>query len=87
MASTAEQYGEFTKCIDKIPGAVSCVSGLMDAHKISRVPRGTRVRVLAYQSNPYRARVLTGDLVQVRILNAGPFRDKSMWTLENRISR
>ena len=85
MASTAEQYGEFTKCLDS-RGSINCVAGLMDARKISRLPRGTRVRVLAYHDNPYRAKVLTGGLVQVRIL-AGPFRDKSMWTLEDRISR
>jgi hypothetical protein len=85
MASTADHYGEFTQCLDK-PGSIRCVAGLVDARKIILLPRGIRGRVLAYHENAYRARVLTGELVQLRILDDGPFRDKSMWTLENRIS-
>jgi hypothetical protein len=85
MALTAAHYGEFTQCMDK-PGSIHCVAGLVDTRKIILLPRGTRVRVLAYRENAYHARVLAGELVQVRILDGGPFHDKSMWTLENRIS-
>jgi hypothetical protein len=86
MALTAENYGEFTKCMDR-PGSIHCVAGLLHAQKIVQVTRGTRVRVLAYHENPYHAKVLTGELVQVRILEPGPLRDKSLWTLEDRIER
>jgi hypothetical protein len=86
MAFTAENYGEFTKCMDR-PGAINCVTALVNSGRIKLLPRGTRAKLLGYQENPYHAKLLTGELVQVHILNAGEFRDKSMWTLENRVTR
>ena len=80
---TPRDYGEFTKCFDS-GGTVDCVSKLLDAQRILRVPSGTRVRLLVFADNPYRVEVLKGRLVQFRVLE-GAFRDRTMWTLEDRI--
>jgi hypothetical protein len=37
-----------------------------------------------FADNPYRVEVLKGRLVQFRVLE-GAFRDRTMWTLEDRI--
>jgi hypothetical protein len=63
-----------------------CDYNLLLTHKIFQVPSGTKAQVLGFRDNPYRARLLTGALVQVRILE-GAFRGQVMWTLEDRIAK
>jgi hypothetical protein len=84
-ALTPSDYAEFTKCFDR-SGTIDCNYDLLTAHKVFQVPSGTKAQIVGFRDNPYRAKLLTGALVQVRILE-GAFRGQVMWTLEDRIAK
>ncbi len=84
-ALTPSDYAEFTKCYDR-SGTIDCHHNLLTAHKVFQVPSGTKAQVVGFRDNPYRAKLLTGSLVQVRILE-GAFRGQVMWTLEDRMRK
>jgi hypothetical protein len=84
-ALTPSDYAEFTKCYDRSE-TTDCHHNLLTAHKVLQVPSGTKAQIVGFQDNPYRAKLLTGALVQVRILE-GALRGQVMWTLEDRIAK
>ena len=83
MAFTAEDFGLYTKCSD-MPKRINCAARLMDAKKWFHVPSETRAQVLEFRENPLHPSLLTGQLVQCRILD-GAFKGMSLWTLEDRL--
>jgi hypothetical protein len=76
--------GLYTKGSD-MPSSINCAARLMDAKKWFHVPSGTRAQVLDFRDNPLHPSLLTGQLVQCRILD-GAFKGMSLWTLEDRLT-